>query len=210
MEFLLEAAFETKMLQENEEDTIEHVDHISDGGNDATMHAFAGLALAHFDGSFGDFIAAVKHFDDEIGIGEFRIVVEAGVFFDDATVEALKARERVCDTLAAEDADEKGENLLTEATEEGTFIARIFEIARANNDVGIGFGGGLVEFGSLGGYVLAVGIELDGVVIALGHGVLETGLDGPGVAEVKNIVNARDMERCNNVASGIGGIIIDD
>ncbi len=59
MKFLLKTTLEAKVLQENEKDTVEHIDHIFDGGDDASVHTFTGLALTHFDGRLGDFITAI-------------------------------------------------------------------------------------------------------------------------------------------------------
>lgn len=210
MKFLLKTALKAKMLQENEENTVEHIDHVGDRANNTTMHTLAELTLAHFNGGFGDLIAAVNHFDNEIGIGEFGIIIEAGIFFDDAAIETLEAGKWVGDALTTKDANEKRENLLAETTEEGTFIARVFEIARTDDNIGFGADGSLIEFGGFGGDVLAIGVELNSIIIIIGCGVLKTSLDGPGITKVENIINARNMVRSDDFAGGISGIIIDD
>lgn len=59
MKFLLKTTLEAKVLQENEKDTVEHIDHILDRCDDASVHTFTGLTLTHFDGRLGDFITAI-------------------------------------------------------------------------------------------------------------------------------------------------------
>lgn len=210
MKFLLKTALKAKMLQENEENTVEHINHVGDRANNTTMHTLAELTLAHLNGSFGDLIAAVNHFNNEISIGELGIIIEAGIFFDDATIEALETGKWVGDALATKDANEKGKNLLAETAEEGALIARVFEIARTDNNVGFGADSGLIEFGGFGSDVLAIGVELNSVIIIIGCGILKTSLDRPGITKVENIIDARNMMRGDDFAGGISGIIIDN
>lgn len=210
MKFLLKTALKAKMLQENEENAVEHINHVGDRANNTTMHTLAELTLAHSNRSFGDLIAAVNHFDNEIGIGKLGIIIEAGVFFDDAAIETLEAGKWVGDALTTKDANEKRENLLTETTEEGTFIARVLEIARTDDDVGFGADSSLIELGGFGGDMLAIGIELDSVIIIIGCGILKTSLDRPGITKVENIIDARNMMRGDDFAGGISGVIVDD
>lgn len=116
----------------------------------------------------------------------------------------MKTGERVGNAFLTKNSDEERENLLAKTTEKGTLIAGVFEVTRADDDVGVGLDGGLIELSGFGGNVLSVRIKLNGVVIAFGGGIFETCLDRPGVAKIENIVDARYVMFGNDFTSGVG------
>lgn len=112
--------------------------------------------------------------------------------------------------MARKQFNEDREKLGANFPKEGAVVAEVFEVARADCDISLFGNCGFVKLISFVRNVLTVCIHENGVVVIVGLGVFDAGLDGPGVTHIEDVGDALDVGFGDDLSGGISGAIIDD
>lgn len=122
----------------------------------------------------------------------------------------MEAGERVGDFLLSKELDDAGKEFGANFAKEGARIAKVFEIARTNNDVWLGLSSDIVEFFGLADKMLAVGIHQNSVIIIVISGIFEASLDSPSITHIKEVSDAVDTGLLDYCGGVVGGIIVNN
>ena len=187
------------------------------------LHAhFGGAedAVGEDDGDLEDFEAqaggGVLHFDLE-GIADELDLVELH-FLEDLAAVADEAGGGVEDAHASDEVDILGGVVGHHETAHGPVDDADFavDIARADDDIALAGGAGLVEPREVVGIVGEVGVHLDHIVVAMLEAPLEAGEVGGAEAEFafalldEEAVGEFLHETLDDVGSAVGGVVLDD